>query len=176
MLVNSFRGCHVKPALNRRLPPIAGKVAQSPVKLPRAPVDKFDRQILALLRADARTSVSQLSREINLSRSAVTERIRQLEISGVIQGYHAHVANPEQATIKAFLELFYKDSRCELYVERMRVFPEIRQCCGISGETDMLVQVETTSMARLAEIRGEIESYPGMQRVKTHMVVKEWPM
>ena len=64
----------------------------------------------------------------------------------------------------------------EDYVERMRAYPEIRQCCGISGETDMLVQVEAASMARLAEIRGVIEGFPGIQRVKTHMVVSEWAM
>ncbi|MGL4317159.1 MAG: Lrp/AsnC family transcriptional regulator [Pseudomonas sp.] len=139
-------------------------------------MDKFDHQIIALLRQDARIPVSQIAREVNLSRSAVGERIRQLEQGGVIQGYHARIADPAQGTIKAFLELFYKDSRCQDYVERMRAFPEIRQCCGISGETDMLVQVEAASMARLAEIRGEIESYPGMQRVKTHMVVTEWAM
>ncbi|VXB34456.1 putative AsnC family transcriptional regulator [Pseudomonas sp. 8AS] len=139
-------------------------------------MDKFDHQILALLREDARTPVSQIAREVNLSRSAVGERIRQLEQGGVIQGYHARVADPAQAAIKAFLELFYKDSRCQDYVERMRAYPEIRQCCGISGETDMLVLVEAASMARLAEIRGEIENYPGMQRVKTHMVVQEWAM
>ena len=42
-------------------------------------MDKFDRQIITLLRQDARTSVSQIAREVNLSRSAVGERIRQLE-------------------------------------------------------------------------------------------------
>lgn len=139
-------------------------------------MDKFDHQILALLREDARTSVSQIARQVNLSRSAVGERIRQLEQNGVIQGYHARVASPQGTAVRAFLELFYKDSRCQDYVERMRAHPEIRQCCGISGETDMLVLVEAPSMARLAEIRGEIESYPGMQRVKTHMVVQEWAM
>lgn len=157
---------------------MTGKLAESPVKLTASEntVDKFDHQIIALLRQDARTPVSQVAREINLSRSAVGERIRQLEQAGVIQGYHARIADPAQAAIKAFLELFYKDSRCQDYVERMRAFPEIRQCCGISGETDMLVQVEAASMARLSEIRGEIERFPGMQRVKTHMVVQEWPM
>ncbi|WP_043308614.1 Lrp/AsnC family transcriptional regulator [Pseudomonas sp. ML96] len=139
-------------------------------------MDKFDRQIIALLRQDARTSVSQIAREVNLSRSAVSERIRQLEQGGVIRGYHAQVAEPGAGGVKAFLELFYKDGRCQDYVERMRVYPEIRQCCGISGETDMLVQVEAASMARLAEIRGVIEGFPGMQRVKTHMVVTEWAM
>lgn len=45
-------------------------------------MDKFDRQILALLRSDARTSVSHIAREVNLSRSAVSERIRHLERAG----------------------------------------------------------------------------------------------
>ncbi|MBM7060002.1 Lrp/AsnC family transcriptional regulator [Pseudomonas sp. UL073] len=139
-------------------------------------MDKFDRQILALLRADARTPVSQIAREVNLSRSAVSERVRRLETDGVIEGYHAQIAAPQNGAVKAFLELFYKDSRCADYVERMRAFSEIRRCCGISGETDMLVYVEAPSMARLSEIRDEIESYPGMQRVKTHMVVQEWSM
>ena len=75
-------------------------MTQLPVKLlfAREPrVDKFDQQILALLRADARLPVSQIAREINLSRSAVSERIRQLEQSGVISGYHAQVAMPGEA-------------------------------------------------------------------------------
>jgi DNA-binding Lrp family transcriptional regulator len=139
-------------------------------------VDKFDRQIIALLRADARLAVSQIAREINLSRSAVSERIRQLELAGTIQGYHARIAEPADGAVKAFLELFYKEGRCENYVERMRSFSEIRRFCGISGETDMLVYVEAASMARLSEIRGQIENFPGMQKVKTHMVVQEWAM
>jgi len=137
-------------------------------------VDKFDQQILALLRADARLPVSQIAREVSLSRSAVSERIRQLEHSGVISGYHAQVAVPGAAGIKAYLELFYQGGRCENYVELMRVFPEVRRCSGISGETDMLVVIEAATMQRLSEIRGEIENFPGMQKVKTHMVVKDW--
>ena len=137
-------------------------------------MDKFDQQILALLRADARLPVSQIAREINLSRSAVSERIRQLEHSGVISGYHAQVAAPGQAAIKAYLELFYQGGRCEHYVELKRVFPDVRRCSGISGETDMLVYIEAASMQRFSEVRGAIENFPGMQKVKTHMVVKDW--
>ena len=152
-------------------------MTQLPVKLlfAREPrVDKFDQQILALLRADARLPISQIAREINLSRSAVSERIRQLEQSGVISGYHAQVAMPGEAAIKVYLELFYQGGRCEHYVELMRVYPEVRRCSGISGETDMLVYIEAPSMLRFSEVRGEIENFPGMQKVKTHMVVKDW--
>ncbi|MDO9624654.1 Lrp/AsnC family transcriptional regulator [Pseudomonas sp.] len=137
-------------------------------------MDKFDQQILALLRADARVPASQIARVVNLSRSAVSERIRQLEQRGIISGYHAQIASPADAGIKAYLELFYCGGRCENYVERMRSFSEVRRCSGISGETDMLVYIEAPSMQRFSEIRGEIENYPGMQKVKTHVVVKDW--
>ncbi|WP_137884995.1 Lrp/AsnC family transcriptional regulator [Pseudomonas sp. 2FE] len=139
-------------------------------------MDKFDQQIIALLRADARLAVSQIAREVNLSRSAVSERIRQLEQSGIIQGYHACVVEPAGSAVKAYLELFYQGGRCENYVERMRAFVEVRRCSGISGETDMLVYIEAPSMARLSEVRGAIENFPGMQKVKTHMLVKDWLM
>jgi Lrp/AsnC family leucine-responsive transcriptional regulator len=139
-------------------------------------VDKFDQQILALLRKDARLPVSQIAREVSLSRSAVSERVRQLEQNGTISGYHAKVVELGGGVIKAYLELFYQGGRCEHYVERMRVFPEVRHCSGISGETDMLVYLEAPNMLRLSEIRGQIENFPGMQKVKTHMVVKDWPM
>lgn len=136
-------------------------------------VDKFDRHILALLRSNARLSVAAIAREVNLSRSAVSDRIRQLESHGTILGYHAQLASPQQP-VKAFLELFYSESRCEQFAEQMRAFPEIKRCSSISGDTDMLVYIEASSMDRLSEIRTAIEQFPKMQRVKTHMVMKEW--
>lgn len=139
-------------------------------------MDKFDQQILALLRNDARMPVAAIARAVNLSRTAVGERIRQLEQQGIILGYHAQVANAQPGAVRAFLELFYNDSRCELYVDQIRTFPEVKRCCGISGETDMLVYVEAATMERLIEIRAAIEAFPKMQRVKTHIVMKEWPM
>lgn len=139
-------------------------------------MDKFDQQILALLRADARMAVSQIAREVNLSRSAVSERIRQLEQRGIIKGYQAQVVLPGDADIKAYLELFYQGGRCEENIARMRAFPEIVHCSSISGETDMMVYVKTQTMQRLSEIREAFEGLPGMQKVKTHMVVKDWVM
>ncbi len=138
-------------------------------------LDKFDQRIIALLREDARTPVSRIAREVNLSRSAVGERIRQLEQAGVIRGYHARIASPDGA-VRAFFELFYREGRCQEHVERLRALAEVRQCCGISGETDMMLLVEAPSMERLCALREEIEAFPGLQRIKTHMVVREWPM
>lgn len=139
-------------------------------------MDKFDQGIIALLRADARLTVTEIAKQVSLSRSAVSERIRQLESSGVIQGYHARIAEPERVAVRAYLELFHRDGRCEQLVERMRAFPEVRRCSGVSGETDMLIYLEAASIERLAQVRGEIAAFPGISKVKTHMLVKDWTM
>lgn len=139
-------------------------------------MDKFDQQILALLRNDARMAVTAIARKVSLSRTAVSDRIRQMEERGIIRGYHADVSDGEPPAVRAFLELFYNESRCETYVDKIRAFPEVKRCCGISGDTDMLIYLETASMERLIEIRAAIEGFHKMVRVKTHIVMKEWDM
>ncbi len=139
-------------------------------------LDKFDQQILALLRNDARMAVTAIAREVCLSRTAVSDRIRQLEERGIIRGYHAVVSDGATPVVRAYLELCYNESRCETYVDRIRAFPEVKRCSGISGDTDMLVYLETASMERLIEIRAAIENFHKMVRVKTHIVLKEWEM
>lgn len=139
-------------------------------------MDKFDQQILALLRSDARMAVTAIAREVNLSRTAVSDRIRHMEERGIIRGYHAQVGDTDTPLVKAYLELFYNESRCEAYVDKIRAFPEVKRCCGISGDTDMLIYLETPSMERLLEIRAAIEDFHKMVRVKTHIIMKEWEM
>ncbi|MDP4507526.1 Lrp/AsnC family transcriptional regulator [Nonomuraea turcica] len=53
--------------------------------------DSIDMDIIRELTLDARTSLAELGRRVSLSRSAVAERLRQLEESGVIQGYTTHL-------------------------------------------------------------------------------------
>ncbi len=40
----------------------------------------------------------------------------------------------------------------------------------------MLLKIVAPSMARLSEVRAAIEAFPHMQRVKTHIVVQDWPL
>ena len=54
-------------------------------------LDPTDWAILATLRGDARMSLTELGRRVNLSASATTERVRRLESVGVITGYRADV-------------------------------------------------------------------------------------
>ena len=54
-------------------------------------LDDVNRSLLAELQEDARLSVAELGRRVGLSSPAVADRLRRLEESGVITGYHATV-------------------------------------------------------------------------------------
>ncbi|MBO1518400.1 winged helix-turn-helix transcriptional regulator [Oceanisphaera pacifica] len=135
-------------------------------------MDKFDQKILALLTANARLAVASIAREVNLSRSAVSERIKSLEDRGIIQGYHARVGQPS-SLVRAYFALCYHVRQCEQYAESLRCVPEVKLCYTISGETDMLVYVEAASMDRLDAVRHLIEHTPHIKTVRTHMILGE---
>ncbi len=141
-------------------------------------MDKFDKQIIEMLRVNARSSVSDIARDVNLSRSAVTARIKKLEQDKMILGYHAQIARPEHANnVCAYFALKFDASAslhsCELYAEDLYKIPGVKWCHAISGETDMMLYVEVESMAKLNAIRDELQSYPHLRQLMTHTVLKE---
>lgn len=137
-------------------------------------MDKFDQQILQQLRQNARQSVSDIAAAVHLSRSAVTERIRKLEQQKVILGYQVVVQSGAEAKVRAYFELQHKAARCQELIPFLRSFAELKSCHGISGEVDLMLFVEADSMARIHQIREQIDAHPDIVRIKTHMVMSQW--
>ncbi len=54
-------------------------------------LDNYDLKIIALLQNNARSSYTEISRQVHLTAPAVTERVRRLEEAGVITGYQTRV-------------------------------------------------------------------------------------
>ena len=142
-------------------------------------MDKFDQQIIKLLTFNARASVSEIARQVNLSRSAVTARVQKLEHEKVILGYHADIAKQSaKDPIKAYLALKFDMSSsthyCETYAGRIYQIDGVKWCHAISGETDMMLYVEVASMARLNAIRDELQQIPELRHLMTHTVLTEF--
>lgn len=132
-------------------------------------LDRYDEKVLALLVQDARLSVSDISRQVNLSRSAVSERIKRLEEGGMIIGYHAHVSKMDQDLISAYLALTFRPLSCEQVQPYIDKIPEVKLAHSISGDIDLMILVQVPSMKRLHEIRLEMDSWPNIDKVMTHM-------
>ncbi|CAH6795454.1 ArsR family transcriptional regulator [Vibrio chagasii] len=142
-------------------------------------MDKFDRQILDILKTNARCSVSDIAREVSLSRSAVNARIKKLESDKVIKGYCALVDEPNQiknvcAYISLKFDLSSSDHSCESYANQIHGIDGVQWCHSISGETDMMLYVEVESMERLNQVRDQLQSYPELRHLMTHTVLTEF--
>ncbi|WP_372872881.1 Lrp/AsnC family transcriptional regulator [Shewanella sp.] len=137
-------------------------------------MDKFDKAIVQALREDARQSVSAIAERVNLSRSAVSDRIKKLESTGVIRGYQVLLSESQKEGVSAYFEIQHKCPRCADVVHVFQAIPEVLTCHGISGDMDLLVYVHAPSMRRLHEIREYIDTHTDIVKIKTHVVMSEW--
>ncbi len=119
----------------------------------------MDWAILRELQDDARLSFSELSRRVHLSPPAVTERVRRLEESGAIAGYHARV-DPVKAgwTVAAFVRVSCYGPQCLMRDPEVPSWPGVREIYRVTGDTCSMLRIEAESMeaferliARLAE-------------------------
>lgn len=134
-------------------------------------LDSYDKKIVALLVDDARLSISDISRSINLSRSAVAERVKRLEESGAITGYHAKVSLEGRNNVSAYFAMTFSPLSCDLVMEPLLEIPEIKLAHSISGDVDLMVFVEAESMSRISAIRESFDHLPNVQKVVTHTVL-----
>lgn len=137
-------------------------------------MDKFDKSIIDCLRQNARQSVSHISETVNLSRSAVSERIKKLEQQGIIRGYQVLLSESQKEGVSAYFEIQHQCPRCADVVHVFQAIPEVITCRGITGDMDLLVYVQANSMKRLHEIRENIEIQTDIIKIKTHVVMSEW--
>ncbi|WP_305856618.1 Lrp/AsnC family transcriptional regulator [Balneatrix alpica] len=137
-------------------------------------LDKFDQLIINALRANARQSLSAIAEQVNLSRTAVSERLRKLEQQGVIKGYQVLLSQEASEGVSAYIEISYNEIDCADMAARLRQLPEVKLCHGVSGETDMMLLVQTSSMEALQRLREQIVKIPGVGRVKTHVTLAEY--
>ena len=89
-------------------------------------MDRVDQRILEELQADARLSFNELSRRVRLSAPAVAERVRRLEATGVITGYHARV-DPGRVgrPVKAVVVMDCYGPSCVLRDPEVATWPEV---------------------------------------------------
>ncbi len=146
----------------------------APCLLPEVNVDRYDEKIIQHLRENARQSVSAIAEQVNLSRSAVTDRIRKLEDIGIIRGYQVLLSPRASDEMTVYLEIGYNTVQCTEVARQLRRIPEIKVCHGVAGDTDMLLTIRAPSMNRVHQIRDQITAIEGVGKIKTHVVMAEY--
>ncbi len=141
-------------------------------------LNRTDRRILALLQADGRLSNLKLAEAVNLSPTAVLERVRRLTRDGYILGYEARL-DPAKlgAGLMVFVEVLLDrtvQDVMDTFRASVQVRPEILECHLVAGGFDYLLKTRVADMAAYREFIGlVIWTLPGVRETRTYVVMEE---
>jgi Lrp/AsnC family leucine-responsive transcriptional regulator len=135
--------------------------------------DDIDQSLIELLQENARRTVAEISRHLNVPASTVAERIRRLEERGVIRGYHASVdplAFGLHVTAFVFVEAT-ELAREHVLEQALLAMPAVQEIHKIAGEDAFLVKIRAKDNTDLAELlRAGIE-HAGVRSIRTTIVL-----
>lgn len=136
-------------------------------------MDIIDVKILEVLQANSRVSISELSKKVNLSLSAVSERLKKLESSNVIEKYtvilNSQALDKELSVIMNIsLENPHLTSD---FLEFVRAEEEILECHYVTGEYDYVLKITTRNTATLENLMNRIKGISGIKRTQTNVVL-----
>jgi DNA-binding Lrp family transcriptional regulator len=127
-------------------------------------MDDLDRQILALLGADARISVATLARRLKVARSTIQARLERLETSGIIAGYTVKLGEAaRQGRIRATVMLTIEPRAQANVLSRLKSIAEVERVHTTSGRVDLLLQVAAPSTTVLDQVLDQIGEMTGVK-------------
>ena len=108
-------------------------------------LDRIDYEILALLQNNARISNKEIARKVGLAASTCLVRVRLLQSSGVISGFHAEIAPSSmgvgiQAMIAVRLIRHFKPD-VDAFRQHALSLPEVVRLYHVAGPIDFLIHV-----------------------------------
>ena len=134
------------------------------------PLDDKDRQILDLLRADARLPLKTLAARVGLARSTLRDRLSRLEADGVIRGYHADIVDGA-ANVAAYLFIRLKITPAPGLIAFLKGMSEVRSCTSLTGDIDLLVELAAASTDRVNALRDHISAHESVADLTTSIVL-----
>jgi DNA-binding Lrp family transcriptional regulator len=141
-----------------------------------ASLDATDRDILRELQADGRMTNVALAGRVGLSAPPCLRRVRRLEETGVIRGYHAEVEPVALGWEITFFALVGLDSQKHAVLEgfeaMVREWPEVRECHMIRGGGDFLLRLVARNAAHENELTSRLTGAPSVMRVQTLQTIR----
>jgi DNA-binding Lrp family transcriptional regulator len=135
-------------------------------------LDKTDRELLALLRANSREATSALARKLGVSRSTVQDRINRLERKKVIAAYTIRYDDAfagRQLNAHVMIEVNPKQS--QKIVDSLSRMPAVLNVQTVSGIYDLMTTVQTVTTQEMDRVLDDIGDLPGVDKTTSSIVL-----
>ncbi len=139
----------------------------------RGNMDHIDNKILRCLTKDARMNASQISQKVNLSISAVIERMKKMEASGLIRGYTAVIDEKLAGfNVQAMISIRLEHPKYNQEFNRqMCNHDRVMECFYITGDFDYIARIGVSSTEELTKVLHDIKQIPGVSLTRTYVVL-----
>ncbi len=140
-------------------------------------LDPIDRKILAELQADGRMTNVELARRVGISAPPCLRRVRTLEESGYIRGYHADMDSRVLGFEVKVFAMVGLQSQAEgdlsAFEERCRNWPLVRECHMLNGEVDFVLKCVAPDLSTFQLfLTQELTAADNVASVKTSLVIR----
>lgn len=123
-------------------------------------LDETNLRLLGELQRDARLSIAELGRRVGLSSPAVAERVKRLELEGVIAGYRAEI-DPRRLGYSLGVIIRIRPNPRQLadVAALARDTPEVIECHRVTGEDCYVMTAYVRDVEHLETVIDQFVAY-----------------
>jgi len=137
-------------------------------------MDQIDINILEVMKVNGRATASEISRKVNLSIPAVSERIRKMEENHIIEQYSVKI-NRDKTGYK-LLTLVFVNIDLTINIENFRntitQFDEVIECHHMAGEYDYMLKVLLKDTSELEDfLSKKLKAIQGVQKSNSLIIL-----
>jgi DNA-binding Lrp family transcriptional regulator len=135
-------------------------------------MDSTDRQLIAHLRDDARTSVASLAKKLRVARGTVQNRLARLEADGTIVGYTVRLRpQVDEQGIRALMTVAVEGNRSDAVLRALRGDPAVMALHSTNGRWDFVVELRADNLEAFDRVLGRIRLLEGISNSETSILL-----
>ena len=135
-------------------------------------MDTTDRQLIGLLRDNARASIASLAKKLKVARGTVQNRLNRMEADGTIVGYTVRLRpQVEEHHIRAFMTVAVEGNRTEVVLRALRGNPNVVALHTTNGRWDLVAELRTDNLEEFDRVLRQIGLLEGIANTETSLLL-----
>jgi DNA-binding Lrp family transcriptional regulator len=135
-------------------------------------MDDTDRQLIGLLRSNARASVASLAKALGVSRGTVQNRMARLSADGTVVGYTVRLKpDIEEQRMRAFMTVAVEGNQVDGVIRAMRGEPAVTALYSTNGRWDIVAELRADSLEGFDRVLARIRLIEGISQTETSLLL-----